>query len=184
MKSKRNMGRGIIASRFLKIVLAVAVAVTGSLPFLLWSEIIKKLALAGYIGLFVACFLTNATVFLPASGIAFTISASTVLNPLFCTIIGGVGTACGELISYYCGRVGKHVVENTPLFSRIQTYVQKYGVLTVWLFAFLPLPLFDLVGVTAGAGKMPLPKYIIPCMIGKVMKMMVYVFLVQRYLKI
>ena len=166
LKTKFKKTAKIIAFRFLKIVLAVAVAV------------------AGYIGLFVACFLTNATVFLPASGIAFTISASTVLNPLFSTIIGGVGTACGELISYCCGRAGKNVVEDTPFLFRIQTYVQKYGVFTVWLFAFLPLPLFDLVGVTAGAGKMPLPKYIIPCMIGKVMKMMVYVFLVQRYLKI
>ena len=184
LKTKLKKPTKMIAFHFLKIMLAVAVAVTGSLPFLLWPEIIKKLAVAGYMGLFVACFLTNATVFLPASGIAFTISASTVLNPLFCTIIGGVGTACGELISYCCGRAGKNVVEDTPFLFRIQTYVQKYGVFTVWLFAFLPLPLFDLVGVTAGAGKMPLPKYIIPCMIGKVMKMMVYVFLVQRYLKI
>lgn len=127
LKTKFKKTAKIIAFRFLKIVLAVAVAVTGSLPFLLWPEIIKKLAVAGYIGLFVACFLTNATVFLPASGIAFTISASTVLNPLFSTIIGGVGTACGELISYCCGRAGKNVVEDTPFLFRIQTYVQKYG---------------------------------------------------------
>lgn len=116
LKTKFKKTAKIIAFRFLKIVLAVAVAVTGSLPFLLLPEIIKKLAVAGYIGLFVACFLTNATVFLPASGIAFTISASTVLNPLFSTIIGGVGTACGELISYCCGRAGKMLWKIHPFF--------------------------------------------------------------------
>ena len=42
LKTKFKKTAKIIAFRFLKIVLAVAVAVTGSLPFLLWPEIIKK----------------------------------------------------------------------------------------------------------------------------------------------
>lgn len=171
-------------SRLLKIGLAVLIAIVGSLPFLIWPEIIKKMSVAGYIGLLAACFLTNATVFLPASGIAFTISAATALNPVCCAIAGGIGTACGELVSYYCGRVGKNVIDKTDLFVTIQKYVNKYGIFTVWLLAFLPLPLFDLVGVTAGATKMSLPKYIIPCMIGKIMKMMVYVFIVGNYIRL
>ena len=180
METKKN----IVISLIFKVGLAITIAIIGSFPFLIWPDTIRKLAVAGYAGLFAACFLTNATVFLPASGIAFTISASTALNPLYCTIVGGIGTACGELISFYCGRAGKKAVEGTDIFLKIQKYIEKYGVLTVWLFAFLPLPLFDFVGVTAGASKMSLPKYIISCAIGKIMKMMVYVFMIQRYLKI
>lgn len=178
MKENKNT----TVSYLLKIMLALMVAVAGSLPFLIWPEAIKKIAVAGYIGLFIACFLTNATVLLPASGIAFTVSAAMALNPLYCTIIGGVGTACGELISYYCGRLGKSIVEKSNIFLKIQRFVDKYGALAVWLFAFLPLPVFDLVGIITGSAKMPLPKYMISCMIGKIMKMMVYVFIVQQYL--
>ena len=165
-----------------KIILVFAVAIGGSLPFILWPETIRGIATVGYIGLAVSCFLTNATLFLPAGGIAFTVSASTVLNPLYCTIVGGMGTACGELISYYCGRIGKIIIEKTELFFKVQKYVNKYGILTVWLFAFLPFPIFDLVGITAGASKMPLSKYLISCVVGKTMKMMMYVFLVRKFL--
>lgn len=171
-------------SRLVKFGLSLLVAIVGSLPFVIWSEAIQRLSLAGYIGLLVACLLTNATVFLPASGIAFTISASMILNPLYCAIVGGIGTACGELVSYYCGRVGKNIIEQTDIFLTIQKYVTKYGVISVLIFAFLPLPLFDFVGITAGATKMPLLKYILPCMIGKIMKMFMYVFIVGSYLRL
>lgn len=173
-----------LMARALKIMAAFAVAAAGSLPFLLWPETIKRLSAAGYIGLTAACFLTNATVFLPASGIAFTVSAASVLNPLWCAAAGGIGTALGELVGYYCGRIGKKAVEETQLLCRIRKFLDKYGIMAVLLFAFLPLPLFDLVGVTAGAARMPLPKYFLSCAAGKILKMMMYVFLVQNYLNL
>ncbi len=179
----RSRNKNIIF-HLIKIASVFVVAGMGSLPFLLWPEAIKEMAVAGYIGLLAACFLTNATVFLPASGIAFTVTASMVLDPLNCTIIGGIGTACGELVGFYCGRLGKNAVDRGNLLYRIQKYVDKFGVLTVWLFAFSPFPMFDLVGIAAGAAKMPFLKFIIPCIVGKTMKMMVYVFLVQNYLNI
>lgn len=168
--------------KWLMILAAVGVAAAGSLPFLLFPEAIQKMAAAGYAGLMAACCLTNATVFLPASGIAFTLSASTALDPLLCCVAGGCGTACGELVGYFCGRSGKRLVTDRPLFSKIEHFLSRYGFFTVLAFAFLPIPAFDLVGVTAGAGNMPVYRYLSACIIGKVLKMIVYVFLFSRIL--
>ena len=74
--------------RILKILLTLAVIGVGTLPFLLFRNQIQELAMVGYAGLFVACFLTNASVLLPASGIAFTLAAATALNPFWCAQIG------------------------------------------------------------------------------------------------
>lgn len=156
------------------------VVLLGSSPFLLFRDEVKNMAAAGYAGLTAACFLTNATVFLPASGIAFTVSASTVLNPYICSLCGGVGTALGELVSYTCGRVGKQLVEDNKLYRKMQEYIMKHGFLTVLLFAFLPFPIFDFVGVAAGVGKMNIAKYTTACILGKTLKMVCYVALTNR----
>lgn len=156
------------------------VAFVGSMSFIFFREEVKNMATLGYIGLLVACFLTNATIFLPASGIAFTVSASTVLNPFICCICGGLGTALGELIGYSCGRAGKHLVEENELYKKIQKYISKHGFLTVLIFAFLPFSVFDFVGVAAGAAKMHVTKYMMACIIGKVLKMFIYVILSNR----
>lgn len=169
-----------IIQKPLSVLLAVLVAIIGSVPFLIFRDEIQNVSAAGYLGLLGACFLTNATVFLPASGIAFTVSASTVLNPMLCCCIGGLGTALGELISFSCGRAGKRIVEKNQSFDRIKMYVVKHGFITVLVFAFLPLPIFDFVGVTAGASQMSVWKYLGACVIGKILKMILYVMVLHK----
>ena len=169
-----------ITQKLLLILLTILVALIGSVPFLIFRDEIQNVSAAGYLGLLGACFFTNATVFLPASGIAFTLSASTVLNPVMCCCMGGLGTALGELISFFCGRAGKRIVEKGQLLGKIELYFVKHGFVTVLLFAFLPFPIFDLVGVTAGASKMPIWKYFGACVIGKSLKMMLYVITIHK----
>ena len=46
--------------------------------------------------------------------------------------------------------------------------------LLIFLFALIPLPLFDLVGVYAGGRKVKLPFFIAVCYLGKLLKMLFY----------
>jgi membrane protein DedA with SNARE-associated domain len=46
----------------------------------------------------------------------------------------------------------------------------------VLLLAFVPNPLFDIVGVTAGILKMPYPKFLLWCMLGKILKMLAFAY--------
>ncbi len=174
MKNENNKK---IMSKIKYLCLAVLVAVIGSLPFILFSDYIRRMSAIGYIGLFISTLLTNASVLLPASGIAFTVSAAMVLEPWICVLIGGLGTALGELVSYFCGRSGMKFAENSPLSLKLQHYLSKYGVITVFIFALLPLPLFDIVGIACGASKISMIKYMIACFLGKTIKLSIYVFL-------
>ena len=174
------MNKNNLKSKLKYIFLSVIVACIGSLPFFLFSDTLKNLSAVSYIGLFIATFLTNASVLLPASGIAFTLSASYILDPLICVIVGGLGTALGEMVSYICGRNGSAVIDDIKKFEKVSLYLKKYDMIIVFIFALLPLPLFDFVGIAAGLSKMSLPKYIIACFLGKTLKLAVYVFLSKQ----
>lgn len=162
--------------------LALAIAAIGALPYVLFKDQIQEMAGLGYAGLFIACLLTNASICLPASGIAFTLAAATALDPLWCAVIGGLGTATGELVGYTLGRLGRGSIANLELFTKVENGLKRYGYLAVFGFAFLPLPVFDLVGVAAGTAKLPVVKFFIVCSIGKILKMLLYVYVLSRYI--
>jgi uncharacterized membrane protein YdjX (TVP38/TMEM64 family) len=46
--------------------------------------------------------------------------------------------------------------------------MNKYGVWAVFLFALIPMLLFDLVGLAAGALKFPVWKFILACWAGRI----------------
>jgi len=54
--------------------------------------------------------------------------------------------------------------------------MRKYGGLTITVLAFLPLPVFDLAGVAAGALKMPVHKFLLYCALGKIPKMILVAY--------
>lgn len=54
--------------------------------------------------------------------------------------------------------------------------MRKYGAVTVLVLAFVPNPLFDITGLTAGILKMPLVKFLGWCMLGKILKMMLFAY--------
>lgn len=176
----------ITKNRILKkvgsVVVALCVATAGALPYILFKDQVQEMATIGYVGLFAACLLTNASVFLPASGIAFTVAAATALNPLLCALIGGFGTAFGELVGYALGRCGRSSINKPKLFKKIDLGLKRYGYSAIFAFAFLPLPLFDFVGVAAGTAQIPIFRFFLVCSAGKILKMLVYVFVLSRFL--
>ena len=174
-----------VLKKIRSIILAIVVALIGALPYLLFNDQIQQMAGLGYIGLFVACLLTNASICLPASGIAFTLAAATALNPFWCALVGGMGTAVGELVGYVFGRLGRSSVsdiDNIELFNRIERGLNRYGYWAVFGFAFLPLPIFDLVGLAAGTARLPVVRFFLVCTLGKCMKMLFYMFILGRYI--
>lgn len=127
----------------------------------------------GYPGIFLLSALANATIILPAPGLAFVFGAGTLqtLNPLGVGVAAGLGATVGELSGYLAGFSGQAIIENRDLYNRLVEWMRRYGPLAVVVLAFLPLPFFDLAGVAAGALRMPLARFLIFCALGKTAKM-------------
>ena len=99
-----------------------------------------------------------------------------VFNPFIVGVVAGLGAAIGELSGFVAGFSGQAVVENIKLYNQISTWMQRYGALTILFLAAVPNPFFDLAGIAAGALKMPLQKFIFWCVIGKVIKMLIFAY--------
>lgn len=139
-------------------------------------ERVDEFAVYGYPGIFLIALLANATVFLPAPGIAVVFAMGSVFHPLGVALAAGMGGALGELSGYLAGFGGQAVVENTAAYARVQPKVQKWGGWAVMLLAAVPNPFFDLAGVAAGAAKMPLWKFLLFCWIGQTIKMAAFAY--------
>lgn len=157
----------IIQVVFLIAILALSIFV------MLNKEIIQNMGNYNYLALFACCFLSNASVFLPAPGLIMVMSAAVVMNPIIVAIIGALGMTCGECIGYFGGLTGRRLVNSDPKSARILDAIKAHGIATIFIFAFIPFPLFDFVGVAAGYLKINLSKFFAACYIGKMLKAMV-----------
>ncbi len=136
----------------------------------------EELAVYGYPGIFLIALLTNATVFLPAPGIAVVFAMGAVFNPLLVGLAAGAGGALGELSGYLAGFSGQAVVERAELYQRLANWVKKYGFWAIIVLATIPNPTFDVAGVAAGVLKMPLLKFLLAVLIGVTIKMTLFAY--------
>jgi membrane protein DedA with SNARE-associated domain len=172
-----------MANRRTKILRALAVLTAVGISvaiFLLRSKIdVEQLKPYRYIGIFVISFLAYATVLLPAPGAAFVFSLGAAFkavpfNTVRVALAAGSGAALGEISGYLAGLGSQAVLENRPIYQKLSNWMKKHGAVTVFLLSALPNPLFDLVGVVAGALRMPPWKFLFWCWAGETLKMLVF----------
>lgn len=164
---------GMIIARILAILFVIALTVY------IYSvrDKAEELAIYGYPGIFLLAFMTNATVLLPAPGIAVVFAMGAIFNPIFIALSAGAGGALGELSGYLAGFSGQVVIERTNLYNRYHGWIQKNGFVAILILAALPNPFFDVAGVAAGMLKMPLYRFLLAVWVGVTMKMFLFAWI-------
>ena len=109
----------------------------------------RWLANLGYLGIFLLSVLANATIILPAPGVAFVFGLGAVYDPLLVAIAAGAGAAVGEISGYLAGFSGNIVIQNRKYAHRFIEWMTKYGPWTILVLGFIPNPIFDLAGIIA-----------------------------------
>ena len=132
---------------------------------------IREFAVYGYPGIFLIALLANATVLIPAPGVAIVFAMGSILNPFAVAITAGTGGALGELSGYLAGFSGQAAIERTDIYNRIHPWVEKYGGWAILVFSAIPNPFFDLAGIAAGITKMSLWRFLLFCWVGQIIKM-------------
>lgn len=135
---------------------------------------VEEFAAFGYPGIFLVALLANATVFLPAPGVAVVFAMGGIFNPVFVGLAAGSGGALGELSGYLAGYSGQAVIERMDAYAQIEPWVKKYGGWAILVLSAIPNPFFDIAGVAAGIGKMPMARFLFFCWIGQVIKMTLF----------
>ncbi|MEX1247678.1 MAG: VTT domain-containing protein [Anaerolineales bacterium] len=135
------------------------------------QEQIKALQDYGYAGIFLISLLANVTIIIPAPAILIVFAMGAHLSPLWLGLAAGSGAALGELSGYVAGLSGQAVIEDNATYQRLAAWVRNYGGFTIFALAALPNPFFDLGGIAAGALRMPVPRFLAWCGLGKILRM-------------
>ena len=139
-----------------------------------FTESIPGLGWVAYPAIFGVSIAANATIILPVPGVVMTSLFGSVFNPFLVSIAAGLGASLGEMSGYLAGFSGQGMIEHSKWNQRIQKWMEKYGQWTILILAFIPNPLFDVAGMTAGILKMPVAKFLFWCALGKILKMLVF----------
>jgi uncharacterized membrane protein YdjX (TVP38/TMEM64 family) len=121
----------------------------------------------GYAGVLVISIVLNATIIVPVS-VMVVISAlgATLPMPWLVGVIGGIGAGIGEVTAYIAGRSGRALLANNKTFLKVEGWVKKWGFPAVFVLSIFPF-IFDVVGITAGAMRMPVWKFMVGTWLGR-----------------
>lgn len=135
---------------------------------------VEQFAEFGYPGIFLIALLANATVLLPAPGVAVIYAMGAIFNPFGVALAAGTGGALGELSGYLAGFSGQGMIERLDVYERIKPWVDKYGGWAILVLSAIPNPFFDAAGIAAGIARMPLHTFLIFTWVGQLIKMLIF----------
>jgi len=135
------------------------------------EERLQGFATTAYLIVFGITLLSNAAVLVPVAfpHLAVIIAAASYWDPVLVALVSSVAGALGEITAYYAGYLGKRIVhlENAPGYGRLAGWMERYGPWGIFLISFQPILPVDIAGILAGASKIPLWKFLLPCWGGK-----------------
>jgi len=168
------------AARRLEYTLLALVAVltsTLAFAFFFFDIDLAQLNTYGYIGLFVIALISAASIVLPMPGAAAITGAGAFLDPVFgiptpilIGLVAGPAEAIGELTGYAAGYGGSVLFRERPFYPKVKAWMQRRGILTMFLLSSVPNPLVDVAGVAAGAVRMKLRNFFVGVLFGKIFK--------------
>ena len=149
---------------------AVILVVLITTLVLIYQEQLRALGGISYLGAFITMLIGNATLFLPLPGLAFVYALGSQLNPVLIGLCAGLGGAIGELTGYLLGHSESDLIISRQTHTRIHGYVERYGLLAIFIIAIIPNPLFDVAGIAAGATKIKWWKFFLTSFAGITIK--------------
>jgi membrane protein DedA with SNARE-associated domain len=134
------------------------------------GNLAAQLGAYGYLGVFLLTLLASATIVLPSPALGVAALAGKTLNPWLVGLIGGSAAGLGEITGYLAGLGGSALAERSRFYPRVESWVRRWGIFTIFALAFIPGPVFDLAGIAAGTMRMPFHRFLLPCLAGKILR--------------
>lgn len=160
-----------------------------SVILILNPDITDPLDEFSYAGVFLMNLVSTSTLFVPVPGITATANvliateASDARFPWLMGVLGGTGMAIGEFTAYFAGVFGSHAAEThgfsvparfKPLADRVSSFIatamRRWGMLTLFVLAAIPDPVFELAAVTAGSVRMPIRRFFAAVLAGSIVR--------------
>jgi membrane protein DedA with SNARE-associated domain len=178
--------------RTASLVLGVGLLVAAMMPtvvLLLYPDLTDPIGEWSYAGVFAVNLISTGTLFIPVPGVTaaanvlIATEGSDARFPWLMGIAGGAGMAIGEFTAYYAGIAGSHVsrARIVELPARIETVIarvssivrrlmDRWGMITLFVLAAIPDPVFEVAAVSAGSVRMPVRRFFAAVLAGCIVR--------------
>lgn len=112
----------------------------------------------GLLGIFLINLIGSSTIFFPAPAIASVVAGGVIYSPLLVGLVAALGASGGDMLAYFLGRSGTHIVLNhseKKWYLWFQQLFHRFADIVIFVFALIPNPIFDAVGIIAGVSEYP-----------------------------
>jgi membrane protein YqaA with SNARE-associated domain len=171
-----RIGVNWLKKNYLSILVILAV-IALSVALYLYRDIVEKLGNFGYLGAFLISLISSLTIVLPVPGFLLLMSLTATLNPILIALAASTGGIIGELSGYAAGRSGRSILRANKAYLRAESWMKRWGIWAIMLFAFVPLVPFDIAGLASGALRFPVWKFMLAGWIGKSLKFILLLLL-------
>jgi membrane protein YqaA with SNARE-associated domain len=122
----------------------------------------------GYFGIFLISLIGAVSIFFPIPYTVVIFALGEKFEPLWIAVAAGIGSAIGEFSGYLLGVGGRKAISEKykKKMDFLVRVFNKYGSITIFLFALTPLP-DDLLFIPMGVMRYSIIKAFIPALIGK-----------------
>lgn len=138
----------------------------------LFQDDLIRLKTWGLAGVFLLNFFSTATIFVPSFSIATVVAGGSVYNPVLVAIVATLGGVLGDSISYLLGHSGRHIFirREGKFFQAVVRVFHKHALIVIFVFALIPNPIFDALGILAGSTGYHFKRYIIAMFVGRIIR--------------
>lgn len=166
------------------LLLALAIMAAIFFVYIKNPDIFERLKNFGYAGAFIISTILNGTIILPVSNMLVMVAlGATLPMPWLVGVVGGVGAGIGEMTAYLAGRSGRGLLAKNKTYIRVEGWVRKWGWLAVFLMSIVPFA-FDVVGLIAGALRMPVWRFFVACWLGRTIIYVAAVYVGDKLIQI
>ena len=159
---------------YIRLGVLLAVLAAAGTAFLLRDQV--TLDQVGYGGVALSALVASGGIIIPVPALAAVCTASAVLNPLLIGLIAGFGETLGELTGYFLGYSGRAVITKTRIYQRLEGWMRRRGWMLLFLISVIPNPIFDIIGVAAGALRYSIWRFLAVVCVGKLIKFITFAY--------
>lgn len=156
-----------------------------SIGLFIFRDYFKDFQSLGLLGIFIINFVSSATFFVSGPAFLTVIAGGAIYHPLLVAFIASLGASSGDMVSYFFGYSGRSLTEHRLRkklwFIVMEDVFKAYGSIFIFVFAVIPNPFFDAIGLFAGILGMKYSKFFIFMLTGRFARFIILALIGAKY---
>ena len=156
-----------------QLLVAAGCILVGLIAFSVSSEVTRS-EIISYPTIFLLSFLGSGGMVIPVPSLAAVCTGTAIfkLSPLIVALVAATAECLGEMIGYVIGYTGGSLFQKRRIFADAHRWMERWGAITLFLFAVIPNPFFDVAGLAAGGLRYPVRRFLVVVWAAKIIKIL------------